>query len=445
MKSPRAVRYTDHLIFNNANSIIANMFVGNKIMLKKGGSRWVEGVNFFDREHELKVLDKRVRDGTHTLLTAQRRMGKTSLVRELLRRLRETGDLEVVFIDVQAAIDTADMIAELSARARSVQGAWGRIKSSFANTLKGVDSRIEELSFSDLKVKLRAGIDTGNWLQQGDAVFSALASNERPVVLAIDELPILVNRMLKDDNGRIIPEGKRETEAFLSWLRRNGQEHQGRVSIIVSGSVGLEPILEQAALSAHANIFSPFDLEPWSEEIATLCLKELADSYDITLPLEVRQSICKRLRCCIPHHVQMFFDKLHIHLENENQQEASREDVEWVYLHEVLSVRGQMDLQHYEGRLRTMLGTTGYPIALEILTHTAVKGSLDDETVSRYKRYFSAQDGDGDPSVTHVLHVLHHDGYLERTEDCASRFVSGLLEDWWRSRYGQNFVSIVGS
>ena len=56
-------------------------------MLKKGGSTWVEGEKLFDREYELEALEERVRDGTHTLLTAQRRMGKTSLVRELLRRL----------------------------------------------------------------------------------------------------------------------------------------------------------------------------------------------------------------------------------------------------------------------------------------------------------------------------------------------------------------------
>ena len=64
-------------------------------MLKKGGSNWVEGEKFFDREIELEALEERVRDGTHTLLTAQRRMGKTSLVRELLRRFGETGDYRV--------------------------------------------------------------------------------------------------------------------------------------------------------------------------------------------------------------------------------------------------------------------------------------------------------------------------------------------------------------
>lgn len=54
--------------------------------------------------------------------------------------------------------------------------------------------------------KLRAGIDTGNWRQKGEEVLAALAGNDRPVVLAIDELPILVNRLLKGYDYRITPE-----------------------------------------------------------------------------------------------------------------------------------------------------------------------------------------------------------------------------------------------
>ena len=60
--------------------------------LRKAGGNWVEGDRFFDREAEIEALMERVEDGTHTLVTAQRRMGKTSLVRELLRRLREDGN-----------------------------------------------------------------------------------------------------------------------------------------------------------------------------------------------------------------------------------------------------------------------------------------------------------------------------------------------------------------
>ena len=357
-------------------------------MLKKGGSNWVEGEKFFDREIELEALEERVRDGTHTLLTAQRRMGKTSLVRELLRRLKETGNFDTVFVDLEAAMEPADAIAEFGIQTKSVRGAWDRTKTNFKNVLKGVGNKIDELAFSELRVKLRAGIDAGNWQQRGDEVFSALAGNERPIVLAIDELPILVNHLLKDKNDRITPEGKQKADAFLSWLRKNGQEHRGQVSLILSGSVGLEPLLEQAGLSAQANIFSAFDLKPWNEYTAASCLEELCNTYHIVLPLDVRRSMCSKLRCCIPHHVQMFFDKIHHLLKQEGRQKASLDDVSWVYQHEMLSVRGQMDLQHYEGRLKTILGKTGYPIALEILTYTAVHNYLDDETGQRIREVF---------------------------------------------------------
>ena len=415
-------------------------------MLRKGGSNWVQGDRFFDREIDLAVLEERVLDGTHTLLSAQRRMGKTSLVRELLRRLADAGRCETVFVDLEAAGDPADAIAEIGVRAKSVRGAWGRIRRAFVNVLRETGGRIEELSLADLTVKLRAGIDAGNWQQRGDAILTALAASDRPVVLAIDELPILVNRLLKDDDGRVTPEGKRSADAFLSWLRRNGQAHRGRITMIVSGSVGLEPVLDQARLSAHANIYSAYDLKPWDEETAATCLEALAKSYGLNLAPEVRREMCRRLRCCIPHHVQMFFDKLHDHLRRGARVNASLDDAEWVYRHEMLSVRGQVDLQHYENRLATVLGATGYPIALELLTETAVRQRLNDETLERYHEYFAAQGATGEngvPPVEAVLRVLLHDGYLER-RDGSYRFVSGLLEDWWRGRHARNFVSIVG-
>ena len=100
-------------------------------MLRKSGSNWVEGDRFFNREIELEALEERVRDGTHTLLTAQRRMGKTSLVRELLRRLAGGGEFETVFVDLEATADPADAVAEMGVRAKAVHRAFDRIKARF--------------------------------------------------------------------------------------------------------------------------------------------------------------------------------------------------------------------------------------------------------------------------------------------------------------------------
>ena len=225
-------------------------------------SNWVDGDRFFDREVELRLLRERVEDGTHTLLTAQRRMGKTSLVRELLRLLEEDGEFATVFVDLEAAMDAGDAVAEIATQARPLQSVRRRIMSQLRNSVRDVRDNIEELEVSELRVKLRAGLDAGNWQRIGDQVFEALATNDRRVVLAIDELPILVNRFLKGHEYRVTPERLAATDAFMGWLRRCCQTYEGRVCLIISGSVGLEPVLSQAGLSAHANVYTSLDLGP---------------------------------------------------------------------------------------------------------------------------------------------------------------------------------------
>ncbi len=411
--------------------------------LRKAGGNWVDGDRFFDREAEVEALIERVEDGTHTLVTAQRRMGKTSLVREVLRRLHASGNYETVFVDLEAANTAEDAVVEIAAAAKPVQGLWTRLRDWSAQGLRETGDRIEALNLNEFAVKLRAGIDAGRWRAQGDGLFASLAASAKPVVLAIDELPILVNRLLMGDDYRITPERRGNADNFLSWLRKNGQAHRGRIRIIVSGSVGLEPILERGGLSAHANIFDPFELRPWMEETAVACLGELGAHYRLQIPNRVRKEMFRRLGCGIPHHVQQFFDKLHEHLRREHRREASLEDVEKVYEQEMLGVRGQVHLEHYQTRLRMVLGDDGYEVALELLTEAAVSdGVLTDDSIRSYEEFRSASpDESTTPTpVKDVLHVLEHDGYLVRHDDGGYRFVSNLIEDWWRARNERGFV-----
>lgn len=245
---------------------------------------------------------------------------------------------------------------------------------------------------------------------------------------------------MKGHDYRITPERRQDTDRFLSWLRKNGQAHRGCIQLVVSGSVGLEPILEQAELSAHANIFAPFELRPWDEDTAVACLGELAESYDLGLPDRVRQEMFRRLRCGIPHHVQQFFDLLHEHLRRDNRREASMDDVDTVYSQGMLGVRGQVYLEHYQRRIRMVLGDDGYVVALELLTEAAVRsGHLSDDSIRQYEAYRSVLSEEASQQVRDVLHVLEHDGYLGR-HDGGYRFVSGLVEDWWRTRNARGFV-----
>lgn len=415
------------------------------MLLKKAGSNWVDGDRFHDRDAELETLAERADEGTHTLITAPRRMGKTSLVREFLRRAQLSGEFETIFIDLEDATDASDAIAEFAAQSRKTRGSWKRVKSGFRRMMGGFLRNIDSLSLAELRVQFRAQINAGNRWRKGDEIFAALATSKRPVILAIDELPILINQLLTKQQPGTALDGKQDVDELLSWLRKNGQAHRGRVILVLSGSVGLEPILRRAGLSAQINIFEPLELRPWSQSVATGCLSSLAANYGLNLPDAVNEEICRRLRCLVPHHIQQFFDHLHEYLRRVGRTEASLDDVERVYQDELLSIRGQMNNEHYQSRLRLVLNEDEYPAALELLTEASVNGGLlCDETINQYRKYFQTEQvPDGSfLNLEDVLYLLEHDGYLVRQAD-GYRFLSGFLQDWWQARNGRNFVPLA--
>ena len=119
--------------------------------------RWVSGDNFFNRERELRILETRVRDRNHVLLTGQRRMGKTSIVQELGRRLEAKGWI-FLFADVEGATCAEDAIADIAQAVYPVRP----IASRFVTGMKRwLDNNIEEINAYEFRVKIRAG--SGCW------------------------------------------------------------------------------------------------------------------------------------------------------------------------------------------------------------------------------------------------------------------------------------------
>lgn len=402
----------------------------------------VEGKKFFNREQDIESLSARVREGNHTLLVGQRRMGKTSVVRELLRRLEETGEFATVFVDFEDAQNPAETVVELATASMPIRDVWDRAKGAFANVATAASRRIDEVGLSKLRVKLRDGVDSGNWRTKGDAVLAAYADHDKPVVLAIDELPIFVNRILKGSDHKTTPEGIRSADEYLSWLRKNVQRHQDSVRLVVSGSIGLMPIVRQAGLAAQVNVFSLFELKPWDEQTAMECLRQLATSYNLDLSCDVRREMCRKLRCYVPHHVQVFFDKVHERLRRSKATAATIDVVRHVFDENMISIHEHPALDHYLDRLRMVLDPEQYNLARELLSEAAIaQGRLSDAALKEHCRHWLSAPDRTESDVEQVLHVLEHDGYLVSSDD-GHRFASGWLEAWWRTRHARRFTPI---
>ena len=416
-----------------------------KKTLKQANGNWVEGEKFWGRETEVNLLITKIKDGANLLLIAQRRMGKTSLMHEVARRLNKEGHFTCLLLDLQSATSAEDAVVKLSLSIKPHDNLWNKAKVVFGNVLGG----IEKINLGELGVHLRAGLTSGDWDVKGDQLFEILAASEKPVLLLLDEVPILVNRLLKGDDFTITPERRKKADAFLSWLRANCQkDRKGRVQIIISGSIGLEPILRQGQLSATINHLTPFDLKPWDTETAIECLKALAREYKIKLGDGAPEEAVKLLGCCIPHHVQMYFTRIQETQARQKLKQVSIENVKQIYHDGMLSVAGHAELTHYEERLKLVLGQRDFTVALEFLTEAAVSKMLTPVALEQLRKCDEArlqsQGITQDPveAQKHILWVLEHDGYL-RKDPQGYCFVSLLLRDWWEARHGGAFYTPI--
>jgi hypothetical protein len=408
--------------------------------LKMGQGKVVTGEYFWAREEEKKLFIQRLDEGAHQLLVAQRRMGKTSLMAEVADLV---GDRYLcLFADLQKCSGGPDAIVELSLKVRPHANLWQKARVVFENVLGRIGDGIESIQVGDMAVTLRAGLTAGNWTAKGDQLLDILTGYEKPVVILLDEVPILVNRLLRGEDGRITVDGKKQADEFMSWLRSGSIRHQGTIRFVISGSVGLPPILHQARLTATINNFVPFELTPWDAETAKGCLRALASEYGITLAERVPEDMVARLGCCIPHHVQMFFTHMHERCMKRGVMKCDLADVAEVYSRCMLGVHAHSELVHYEERLEQVLDKNSFVLALDMLTQAAVTGSLTVADIKAFQREHTLEGCNINEAQKDILHVLEHDGYLKR-EAHGYVFVSRLLQDWWRKRHAQFFTPVL--
>ena len=400
--------------------------------MRSSTGRWVSGADFFDRKRELQILESRVHDRNHVLLTGQRRMGKTSVARELGRRLEGKGWV-FLFVDIEGAICAEDVVAAIAKAVYPVRS----ISSRVATTMwRWISESVEEVSAHDFGVKIRAGLNAKSWRSLGEQLFGECAAHERPVLLVIDELPIFLKRMLSEDNGL------RQVDEFLSWLRGCLQGVEGgSLSLIVSGSIGLRPLVQRLGIPDRINHLDTVRIGPWDRETSVKFFACLAESYKLSAEDGVADAVYETLGIGIPHHVQSFFARLRDFAVMHGRDRVTVEDVGEVYRSELLGPSGQSDLVHYETRLKEGLEDENYSIAMEILAEAATQDVFTPVARRCLGQLYSALLDDITGRIADTLEVLVHDGYLE-AGDHGYRFPSRLLKDWWSARFGDHHVPL---
>lgn len=400
---------------------------------------WVSGKDFFNRAVEIRRLTTLINEGNNILVVAPRRVGKTSIVREIFQRLDKKEMGYYLFVDVQHCSTPEDVITAISVETTQYSALHNKVLDTFKAFWKQIQESIESVGSKGLlEIKIREGLK-GDWQAKGREIMEKLAQTDRPVTICLDELPVMLTRLLGSKSESGYQQRQKDAGVFLSWLRSIMGSHQGTLRFIICGSIGLEPILKRHGLSHTITQLCPFILDPWDRQTAHDCLKALSVGNNIALSDPICEHILDRLGVYIPHHVQMFFGHLHEDCVKRDVHEVTIEDVDRVYSRSLLSTRGHAELADYEERLLRVLEGESVTLALDLLTEAAVQGGFTAETAGLLAR--KNRDDVTNEAVHEVIEILQHDGYVEWDEDTRQwRFVSHLLRDWWRRRFEQSYV-----
>ncbi len=142
---------------------------------------------FCDRERETDILLKNIKNRSSTSVFAQRRIGKTALVKHVFHRLKEEGELIVLYLDIFATStlkEFSDVLSTSIYNAFPIQKSLGRKFWEHIKLLRPV-VRVNALSGEP---ELSLDVSRPEQIEKSvPQLFAFLEQQNRRVVIAIDE------------------------------------------------------------------------------------------------------------------------------------------------------------------------------------------------------------------------------------------------------------------
>jgi hypothetical protein len=372
-------------------------------------------LNFYGRDEELEqVLDASTRE--HVLMLAPRRVGKTSLLNELVKRAERDAELIAVYVSVSDATTEATFVKKLLdaiyAHKRGRKLRPGLVARAFGH-------RRDVRSVDVGGVGVAPEYVLPRWQEEGNRAFDAIARSQTPLLLLIDELPIVILAIANSD-----PSGLR-VHAFLQWFRNQRQRADcAHVRFVLAGSIGLDNVARKYALTETINDLRVWHLGPFSRELAHTFLGVLAEGCGIELTSPVRDAMCDVVGWLIPYHLQAVFSELR------KLAKRGRPDLAMLDAAVDAALANKSYFAHWDDRLRDAFGKPTDAAARALLDACAADPDGASANVLEQVIAAHAPAAERTAQLRWILDVFGNDGYL--VEHAGRwRFRSGLLRRFW--------------
>lgn len=399
----------------------------------------VEGKDFYGREAIVKHLqDTLVNDDI--LLLGPRRIGKTSAARAVMAAVRANGwraiEINVASCeDERAFLDklNAALKPELASLAAKTMDAIGGAFGAMGGRIKSV--KIPVPGAGPLGLEL-GDADAEDWTKVGCDVLRLIAQAEERWMIYVDELPILLFNIIRNDQQT----GVQRVRRFLDWFRNDVRAlpDARKVRWLVSGSVGLDTLVQEHGMADTINSLNHQGLDAFKADVAIAMLVELAQHYQIELTEKDAENIVEAVQWPQPYYLQATFH--HLRSLIVATPGASPASLIEQAVDKLIQPGADNDFHHWEGRLSQQLSRTDADHAQAMLNIAArdPKGVRPENLLAALEeRMASAPADEARRTFIRLRDILQRDAYWWPDESSGAkryRFRLEPLRRWWLRR-----------
>jgi len=381
----------------------------------------VEGSNFFGREKELDYVWKHIQKGNSIILSAPRRVGKSSLAKKILKQAKNTGwnTLEINLEEIKSE----EGFLKVFIKELQNQDWWEKTKSKSSDL---IESLLSGIKFSGEIFGVKGSFEYEKGKEDSYDNLKKLLNHQEDTLIMVDELTVLLNSFIESDPIN----GKKNATFFLNWLRSFRQVSGTKIRWIFCSSVGIDNFTSQHNLSHTFNDVDPYSIGAFKRDKAKKMLEELAKSDEIVLSDEIIEYKLDKLGWLLPYFIQILFSKFY-HLVQVEDREIESKTVDEAYN----LLINEKHLNTWEERLNEYNQLESY--SRELLKRLSINKKGESRTTLLSFLNTKVNDPEkADSILSQLLYMLKNDGYLIEEESKYS-FRSPLLRDFWYNRFSK--------
>jgi len=355
------------------------------------------------------------------VLSAERRMGKTCIIKKMVAEPPE-GSLPI-FRDlerIQTPLEFAELVFEDVEKYLSGIRRTATKTRQFLSQLAGVEVgslvKIPQVHAQHWKTMLAHTIE------------DLVEHQERKIIFFWDELPLMVYNIKQKT-------GEAAAMEVLDALRALRQTNE-TLRMVFTGSIGLHNVITALKRAGYAN--SPtndmykVDVPPLSVEkdATSLALQLLKGEAIYSSDAEALAGCIAEIVDGIPFYIQHIVVQLAL-----SGADATQEQVREIVGRFLVEDQDPWELRYFRERINTYYTEDERPFALNMLDILAgAEDFLSFETLfNRLKLKLATEDAE---LARHVLTLLQLDHYITRNPEGAYRFRFAIIRRWWQLERG---------